>query len=140
MVGKVEADGIRGAVVLQDDPQLDLTGPLTIEAVVKGFRHGPYCPLVSKGDHQYLLRFNNGGIDFVVFQDRWESVRAGFDLCDLKKDDWNRITGVYDGEQLLIYVNGKEVARRATRGPIARSPHRSISAAIRKCPIAFVIC
>lgn len=117
VLGQALPEGVKGAVVLQNDPCLNLTGPLTLEAVVEGYRSGPYCPLVSKGDHQYLLRYNNGGIDFVVYQDRWQSVRVGFDRAGLNSE-WNRITGVYDGTHLLIYVNGREVARRPLTGPI----------------------
>ena len=54
-----------GPVTLSDDQGLNLDGPLTLEAVVKGSQHSSYCPLISKGDHQYLLRFNNQGLDFV---------------------------------------------------------------------------
>jgi beta-galactosidase len=122
VVGKLEEHGVRGGVVLQDDLRLDLTGPLTLEAVVQGYREGPYCPLISKGDHQYLLRFNNGGIDFVVFQKRWQSVRVGFAEAGLT-DQWNRVAGVYDGQHLLIYVNGKEVARRELQGAITSSDY-----------------
>ncbi len=120
VLGKIGEEGVTGPVVVVDKEGLDLTGPFSIEVVVHGFRHGSYCPLISKGDHQYLLRLNNGGIDFVVFQQQWVSARVGFDQADLT-EDWNRITGVYDGEHLLIYSNGTEVARVAVQGPVAAS-------------------
>ncbi len=113
--------GILGPVTLSNDHGLDLTGPLTLEAVVKGSQHSTYCPLISKGDHQYLLRYNNQGIDFVVYQDQWVSARAEFSKLKLS-DDWNRITAVYDGQNLLIYLNGQEVARRAVTGSLSSSP------------------
>ena len=120
VLGKVQEEGVIGPVVVADNRDLDLTGPLTFEVVVQGYRRGSYCPLISKGDHQYLLRFNNGGIDFVIYQNQWTSVRVDFDQADLT-DEWNRVTAVYDGQHLLIYVNGKEVARRAVQGAIASS-------------------
>ena len=109
-----------GPVTLSDDQGLNLDGPLTLEAVVKGSQHSSYCPLISKGDHQYLLRFNNQGLDFVLFQDQWVGLRVGFDKLKLS-DDWNRITAVYDGQHMLVYVNGQEVGRRAAQGPITTS-------------------
>lgn len=118
----VPEKGVQGAVALQDTDRLDFTGPFTVEAVVKGYRTGSYAPLVSKGDHQYLLRFNNEGIDFVVFQEQWQSVRVGFEQAGLT-GDWNRVTGVYDGNQLLIYVNGKRVAERSVEGSVTSSPY-----------------
>ncbi len=120
VLGKVRDEGVTGPVVVVDNDGLDLTGPFSVEVVVHGYRHGSYCPLISKGDHQYLLRFNNGGIDFVIYQKQWVSARVGFDQANLT-EAWNRIAGVYDGEHLLIYANGKEVARVAVQGPVAAS-------------------
>ncbi len=120
VLGKVEQESVIGPVVVMDNRDLDLTGPLTLDVVVRGYRRGSYCPLISKGDHQYLLRFNNGGIDFVIYQNQWTSVRVDFDQANLT-DQWNRVTAVYDGQHLLIYVNGKEVARRAVQGAITAS-------------------
>ena len=54
------------AVVVDDDPRLELTGRLTLEAVILGNRAGSYCPLISKGDHQYLLRLDGGGVNFTL--------------------------------------------------------------------------
>jgi beta-galactosidase len=48
--------GVTGAVVLDNDPTLNLTGPMTLEAVFTGNRATGFCPLISKGDHQYLNR------------------------------------------------------------------------------------
>ena len=110
-----------GPVTLGDDQGLNLDGELTLEAVVKGSQHSSYCPLISKGDHQYLLRFNNQGIDFVLYQDQWVGLRIGFDKLNLS-DTWNRITAVYDGQHMLVYVNGREVGRRAAQGAISTSP------------------
>ena len=119
--GKFAQGGVIGPVTLGDDQGLNLDGELTLEAVVKGSQHSSYCPLISKGDHQYLLRFNNQGIDFVLYQDQWVGLRIGFDKLNLS-DTWNRITAVYDGQHMLVYVNGREVGRRAAQGAISTSP------------------
>ncbi len=121
ILGKITDEGVVGPVVVSDAADLNCTGPFSVEAVVRGYRGGSYCPLISKGDHQYLLRLNNGGIDFVIFQQQWVSARVGLDKANLTRG-WNRITGVYDGQHLLIYGNGKEVARVAVSGPVAGSP------------------
>ena len=110
-----------GPVTLSDDQGLNLDGPLTLEAVVKGSQHSSYCPLISKGDHQYLLRFNNQGLDFVLFQDQWVGLRSRIRQVGTCRR-WNRITAVYDGQHMLVYVNGQEVGRRAAQGPITDQP------------------
>jgi beta-galactosidase len=110
--GTVDSDGLTGAVALDESSHLNLTGPLTLEAEVKGNRSGSsYCPLISKGDHQYLLRLDNGGIAFVLFKDNWVSTRTNSYNQTQLTDGWNRITGVYDGTKARLYVNGREIAQ-----------------------------
>ncbi len=114
--GKVDTEGLTGAVVLDDSSRLNLTGPLTLEAEVKGARSNGYCPFISKGDHQYLLRFDSGGVSFVLHKDNWVSIRThSYNQTGLT-DGWNRITGVYDGSQARLYVNGKQIAQQDLPG------------------------
>lgn len=112
--GKVDSDGLTGAVVLDDSSHLNLTGTLTLEAEVKGSRSdSDYCPLISKGDHQYLLRLDSGGIAFVlVYKNKWISIRTDSYRETRLTDGWNRITGVYDGAEARVYVNGQQIAQK----------------------------
>jgi beta-galactosidase len=106
-------DGLTGALVLEEDAALDLTGPLTLEAEVKGQRSPTgYSPLISKGDHQYLLRLDSGGVAFVLHPGEWLSTRTRSYREARLTPGWNRITGVYDGTHALLYVNGREVDRQ----------------------------
>jgi len=108
--GKIDSEGLTGAVALKDAKTLDLTGPLTLEAEVKGNRsQGDYTPLISKGDHQYLLRLDSGGIAFVLHKDNWVSARTHSQAETRLTDGWNRITGVYDGSKMRVYVNGEQI-------------------------------
>ena len=119
----LQGQGVTGAVALDDSTGLDLTGPLTLEAEVKGKAPTGFNPLISKGDHQYLLRLGNGGTDkvisFVLHQNDWKALNVPDDK--LKADDWNRVTGVYDGANMIVYVNGEEVGRQAFSGKIDSS-------------------
>ena len=108
--GKIDSDGLTGAVALKDAKTLDLTGPLTLEAEVKGNRSpGDYTPLISKGDHQYLLRLDSGGIAFVLHKGNWVSARTHSHAETKLTEGWNRITGVYDGSKMRVYVNGEQI-------------------------------
>ncbi len=115
--------GVTGAVALDNSVGLDLTGPLTLEAEAWGKAPSGFNPLISKGDHQYLLRLGNGGTDkvisFVLHQDGWKSLNVPDDK--LKANGWNRITGVYDGANMIVYANGEEVGRQAFTGKIDSS-------------------
>ncbi len=112
--------GVTGAVVVENNACLDLSGPLTLEATVLGNKVDHMCPLISKGDHQYLLRMDSGGLNFTLHQRAWKGLMVPYQQARLT-DGWNRITAVYDGEQMLLYVNGKEVGRKALSGAIDTS-------------------
>ncbi|MCA9122172.1 MAG: DUF4981 domain-containing protein [Planctomycetaceae bacterium] len=116
-------DGVTGAVELDSDTRLDVTGPLTLEVELMGQRVDRFNPLISKGDHQYLLRMDNRGINFTLFRDKWVGLQVAYDKAELL-DGWNRITATYDGQQMVLYVNGQEKGRGAGPARIDRSSHR----------------
>jgi beta-galactosidase len=120
VLGQVSAlEGVTGGVELPDHPALNLTGPLTLEAVVKGCKVTGFSPLIAKGDHQYLLRLDQGGINFTLHQGGWQGVVVPG--TSIRQGEWNTITGVYDGKAMILYVNGIEVGRRALSGAIDAS-------------------
>ncbi len=112
--------GVQGPVVVGDDDALDLTGPFTLECVVPNGRATTHCPLLSKGDHQYLLRMGDYGLELVVHPGKWLSLKVSYEDAQLT-DGLNRITAVYDLENLLMYVNGRKVGSQPCTGPIDRS-------------------
>lgn len=122
VLGKlVPGEGVVGGVELSEDPELNLTGPLTLEATVKAGPVTANSPLIAKGDRQYLLQLDAGGISFTLHQSGAQTVTAPADR--LKPGDWNRISGVYDGQQMFLYVNGEEVGRKALTGVLDTSPY-----------------
>lgn len=123
--GRIGERGLLGALVIDEDSELDLTGPLTLEAEVWGDRaSGPYSPLISKGDHQYLLRFDNSGVSFTLHQGEWKGVRTSSYADANLESGWNRVTAVYDGSAMRLYVNGRQVAESPLSGQIDSSPDR----------------
>ena len=120
VLGDAGANGVTGTVVINDNEDLDLTGPLTLEAIVQGDTVQTFCPLIAKGDHQYQLRLDSNGIEFILHQGGWRSLQVGYPEAKLtgKKD---RITAVYDGKQMLVYVNGRRLGQRPYQGPIDAS-------------------
>ena len=112
--------GVTGPVAMANDPRLNLTGPLTLEAVFRGNRVGAFNPLISKGDHQYLLRLDNNGVNFTLHQNGWQGLIVPYEQAGLA-DGWNRITAVYDGSHMRLYVNGKPVADKPLTGKIDAS-------------------
>ncbi len=119
--GKLDAEqGVTGAVIVEPDPALDLTGPLTLEAAFQGDTPVGFCPLISKGDHQYLLRLDGQGINFTLYADNWEGLSVPYAQAGLQ-EGVNRITAVFTGQEMTVAVNGREVARRPFAGNVERS-------------------
>ncbi len=113
-------NGVTGAVILPDNEALEITGNLTLEAVVVGNRAATFNPLISKGDHQFLIRLDKDGVNFTLFTDAWKSLQASYDEAGLEEGA-NRITATYDGAKMRLYVNGKQVKEQAFTGKIAAS-------------------
>jgi len=118
VLGTVDAEaGVTGAVAMDNDPRLNLTGPLTLEVVFRGNRAGAFNPLISKGDHQYLLRLDGNGINFTLHQGDWQGLIVSYQHAQLA-DGWNRVTAVYDGDRMLLYVNGRQAGEKSLTGAI----------------------
>lgn len=121
VLGTVDRDsGVTGAAALDNAAQLNLTGPLTLEAVFRGNRVGTFNPLISKGDHQYLLRLDGNGVNFTLHQGGWQGLMVPYQNANLG-DGWNRLTAVYDGQRMLLYVNGRQAGEKALTGAIDAS-------------------
>jgi beta-galactosidase len=93
--------------------------PFTLEATVYPYSdaEGTY---VGKSDYQYALKQQNGGVQLYIYNgDRWISATGKVENW---KKNWHDVAGVYDGEALILYVDGKEIARTACSDEIAESP------------------
>ncbi|GAA4464643.1 glycoside hydrolase family 2 TIM barrel-domain containing protein [Novipirellula rosea] len=121
VLGDVDAEkGVTGAVVVDRSDALQLTQALTLEAVFYGNHASVYCPLISKGDHQYLLRLDGSGINFTLYTDAWKGLSVSY--ADAKLNNGlNRITATYDGNHQRLYVNGKQVGEKALQGNVSPS-------------------
>src|SRR5665647_3165805 len=101
----IEPTGLGGKATFGDEPSLDLTGPLTLEAVVTPATASmSQGTIASKGDHQFALKQNGDKVSFYVYSTdgRWTEVFATV------PDDWagaeHRVTGVYDPEPGTVTV------------------------------------
>ncbi len=119
----VAGEGIAGPVDFDADAALDIRDALTLEAWVKGTPSREYCPLISKGDHQYLLRLQRrgggGAIGFVLTTGGWNDVTvplpAGWG------DGWHQVAGTWDGATMRLFIDGVQAAEKALAGPLGAS-------------------
>lgn len=114
----------RGYLEFLHAEPIDLTGPMTAEIVVHPLAGGDHCPLLAKGDTQYAIKQSGKNVEFFLYsapaegrKSEWVSARAP--LPKKWYGQWHRVTGVYDGAELRLYVDGEQLASRPLTGPIA---------------------
>lgn len=94
--------------------------PFTLEATVCPYNNdeGAY---IGKSDYQYALKQQNGGVQLYIYNgSRWISAQG---TVPNWKMNWHEVAGVYDTENLIVYIDGKEVARTQCAEAIAESPY-----------------
>ncbi|MDS0243265.1 MULTISPECIES: glycoside hydrolase family 2 TIM barrel-domain containing protein [Haloferax] len=120
----LELDGTADWVDANHDDRIDITGELTVEAVVYG--DGSLAgeqPFVVKGDTQYGLKMSDGDLQFFVSdgsnqQTASAAPPSGWD------GSWHTLSGVYDGSAVRLYVDGSEIASTAFSGAINSNRYR----------------
>lgn len=120
----LDLDGSDDWVDVDDDDRIDITGELTVEAVIYGTTPSDrYEPIVTKGDTQYALQFNDAHLEFVVYDgSNWHSATAT--LPSDWSGSWHTVTGTYDGSALRLYVDGTELASTSFAGGITSNRYR----------------
>jgi len=92
----------------------------TLEALVCPYSNavGPY---IGKSDFQYALKQQNNGAQLYIHNgSRWIDVSGTVDDWLM---NWHDVAGVYTGEELILYIDGKEVGRTQCSEAIAESPY-----------------
>jgi beta-galactosidase len=101
------------------DRRLDITdNTLSLDAWVRpdGNPVGDFS-IVSKGDRSYAIEMqDNDTIEFFIYDGTWITVTA--DVPANWAGAWHRLTGVYDGTALRLYVDGQLRAERAYTGNV----------------------
>ncbi len=99
------------------DRQIKLPdGAITLECWVRGDNFSGRRGLVTKTEmSDYGLFCSDGTIDFsVLLGDRYAS--ASSTGAVLRPGTWHHVAGVFDGQQVRVYVDGKVVAMQAGKG------------------------
>lgn len=102
------------------DPALDITGrQVTLDMWVKPLSWQGSGTFLSKGDKQWALQMPNPEhVEFFVYgEDDWHTARVR--IPDDWWGNWHRLSGVYDGEQVRLHLDGEQVAATPYRGEIA---------------------
>jgi beta-galactosidase len=99
------------------DPRLDFTGTaVTLDAWVRPGAWAGSFPIVTKGRAYALQMRDESTLEFGVTTDGWAAVAAPVPADWYGA--WHRVTGVYDGTALRLFVDGAEVATAARTGAL----------------------
>ena len=116
-----------GGVVVNSSPALDLTGPLTLVAEIRGNSGGggnnresaAGYPILTKGNTAYAMNVTADGkkIEFAI---QSKGVRQAVSAA--LPTDWQQafhsVAGIYDGTHMSIAIDGAQAATRAVAGPV----------------------
>ena len=90
-------------------------GPLTVEAWLRGSSFSGKRKIVSKAQEgEFHLTANDGAVSFMLYLDG--SYRGATTNAILKPGGWHHVAGVFDGQEVRIYVDGRLLARNPAEG------------------------
>ncbi|MHC4207669.1 MAG: LamG-like jellyroll fold domain-containing protein, partial [Planctomycetota bacterium] len=105
----LQLDGVDDYVDLGNDPIFDITGEVTLAAWVNvnDIGNGENDPWIGKGDTSYMLKGHrsNNEIEFFIYDGGWVTAHA--DVGESFNNTWHHAAGTFDGDQLIIYVDGE---------------------------------
>ena len=104
------------------DPSLDITGnQISIGFWVKPFEIPQPNTFIMKGKYQYGIQMENPEtLEFYIHSGERVSAKAKVDRDFY--GNWHFVAGIYNGENLQLYIDGKEVADEKYKGSIEHTP------------------
>ncbi|HEX8346298.1 MAG TPA: glycoside hydrolase family 2 TIM barrel-domain containing protein, partial [Actinoplanes sp.] len=112
----ISLSGLDDFVDVFRDRKLDLTGPLTLDTWVKPGDWAGSFPILTKGQGYGLQMRDRDTLEFGVNAGGWATVAA--DVPANWYGAWHRVTGVYDGTAMRLYIDGAEVATAPRTGAV----------------------
>ncbi|GAA5131643.1 DUF4981 domain-containing protein [Luteolibacter yonseiensis] len=115
-----------GGAVVEKSAGFDLAGSLTLVAEARlnltGQNQGGQ-PLITKGDTSYSLKITDDGknLEFFIHSEGiWHNVKAA--LPEDAASQFHTYAGVYDGKNLLIFIDGMEAATKPCSAVVSKNP------------------
>lgn len=130
-------DGLKGYAKLPVDSKLNITGKaLTVEVSVKPESTTADSTFVAKGDTQFAIKesinYKNTGkraLEFFIYDankpgewSQWVSA-ATTNLPENWVGNWHDIAGTFDGKNVKLFIDGKEVASTEYTGSITTNSY-----------------
>ena len=108
-------NGEASAIAIQDAAFELPEGPFTIETWVKPKRHKGYDAIVAKTESsEYAFFADHGAVRFDVhLGGRYVAAMAA---DAIPENQWSHLAGVYDGQNVILFINGKQVDSKPAKG------------------------
>lgn len=108
--------GEQGVALLHDSSFELPDGPLTLEGWLKPAEFSQRQGWLAKTESSEFGIFVNGGVpEFLVFLDgSYRTVKAPGPVLEL--DRWQHLAGVFDGEELRLYLDGERIGAAPASG------------------------
>ena len=118
----IELNGHDQWIETYQDPALDITGnKLTLSFWVRPNPWNGNGTFLVKGDYQFgIVQKDEKRLDFYVTDQKKIELTAT--LPDGWVGNWHHIAGIYDGEEMFLYIDGKKVANCPFNGKITNKP------------------
>jgi len=105
------------------DPVLDITGEeLSITLMVKPEAYNGNAAFLTKGDYQFgIVQSDENHLEFYLNTRQRVSLKA-----ELPEDwigQWHRISAIYDGLKMELYMDDEIIGTRPCRGRIVNAPY-----------------
>jgi len=98
-------------VTVSHSANLDITGPITIEAWIKAKGTGTYLTIVDKYEHDagidkgFSIYSSGGKLRFTIYSGANGAANA-IGTSELRDDQWHHVAGLWDGGNIKVYVDG----------------------------------
>jgi beta-galactosidase len=98
------------------------TDKLTLSCMVFPRKLVSSCgSFITKGSYQYgLQQRGKKEIEFYLYTDKTNVIKA--ELPENWEENWHHVAAVYDGKNMIIYIDGKEKTRGKASGAIPNFP------------------
>jgi hypothetical protein len=108
-------DGTSVAVTIPDSNALDVTGPLTLSVWFKATAGTSGANLISKNNSYALGVQGSGGTGiYMTIRGSLSTDAILKSVTTFLNSGWHHLTGVYDGSNLLLYMDGVLIGSQAT--------------------------
>jgi len=114
-------NGLDDFVEVTSTPELNITGDeLTLQTWIYPRGYNGSNSMISKGNHSFALEQNHkDSICFTIHTDRMYQVSAY-----LPRDwnfNWHHVAGIYNGNEISIFLDGEKIASSPASGNISRT-------------------